>query len=58
MAPLIVNNSKMMGPYKTYEDIAYDHHEGWSEYSIYYSWDKYQKMDPPDKVVCRDNFQG
>ncbi|MBA7577301.1 hypothetical protein ES708_19148 [subsurface metagenome] len=48
-----INNGIMMGPYRTYEDIASDHHESWSEYSINYSWDKYQKMGPPDKVVDR-----
>ena len=49
-----INNGRMMGPYNTYEDIASDHHEGWSEYSIYNSWDKYQKLGPPDKLVHRN----
>jgi len=49
-----INKDKMMGPYKTYEDIAFNHHESWSKYSIYHSWDKFQKLGPPDKVVYRE----
>jgi len=50
----VINNGRMEGPYQNYEDIASVHHEGWSSYEIYYSWDKYQKMGPPDKVIDRE----
>jgi len=50
----VINNGRMEGPYQNYEDIASAHHEGWSSYEIHYSWDKYQKMGPPDKVVDRE----
>lgn len=49
----IIDVGKIKGPYETHEDIASNHHKGWSEYDIYYSWDKYQKLGPPDKVVHR-----
>ena len=50
----VINNGRMEGPYQNYEDIASAHHEGWSSYEIHYSWDKYQKMGPPDKVFHRN----
>ncbi|MFC1903381.1 transglutaminase-like domain-containing protein [Chloroflexota bacterium] len=50
----VINSGRMEGPYRNYEDIAAAHHEDWSSYEINYSWDKYQKMDPPDKVVHRN----
>jgi hypothetical protein len=49
----VINNGRMEGPYRNYEDIASAHHEDWSSYEIHRSWDKYQKMGPPDKVVDR-----
>lgn len=50
----VINNGRIEGPYQNYEDIAFAHHEGWSSYEIHYSWDKYQKMGPPDRVVDRE----
>ena len=50
----VINNGRMEGPYQNYEDIASAHHEGWSSYEITHSWDKYQRMGPPDKVVDRE----
>jgi len=49
-----VNSGRIQGPYQSYEDIASDHHEGWSRYEIHYSWDKFQNLGPPDKVVHRN----
>ena len=49
----VINSGRMEGPYQNYEDISSAYHEGWSSYEIHYSWDKYQKMGPPDKVIDR-----
>lgn len=49
-----IDVGRIKGPYQTYEDIAFDYYKGWSEYDIYHSWDKYQKLGPPDKVVHRN----
>lgn len=49
-----INNGRIEGPYQTYEDIASNHHEDWSRYEIHYSWDKFQKLGPPDEVSHKE----
>ena len=48
-----INNGRIKGPYQNYEELASKHDEHWSEYDIYYSWDRFQKLGKPDKVVLR-----
>jgi len=50
----VINNGRMEGPYHNYEDVASAHHESWSSYEVHYTWDKYQNMGPPDKIVDRE----
>ena len=48
-----INVGRIEGPFQTYEDIAFDHDKDWSEYDVYYSWEKFQQTRPPDKVIHR-----
>ncbi len=49
----IMNVGRIEGPFQTYEDIALDHHEDWSEYGLYNSWETYQQLKKPDEIVYR-----
>lgn len=51
-----IDNGRIKGSYETYEDIASDYYPFWSEYDIHYSWDKKQKLGPPDKVVYNNEL--
>jgi len=49
-----INNGIIEGPFTTYEDIAFEHDETWSQYDVYYSWNKFQEFGYPDEVVYRE----
>ncbi|MGB2813816.1 MAG: transglutaminase-like domain-containing protein [Dehalococcoidales bacterium] len=50
----IMNVGRIEGPFQTYEDIAFDHHQDWSQYDLHHSWENYQQLKKPDEVVYRD----
>ena len=49
-----INVGRIEGPFQTYEDIAFDHHQDWSEYGLHHSWENYQQLRQPDETVYRE----
>ncbi len=49
-----INVGRIEGPFQTYEDIAFDHHQDWSEYDVHHSWENYQQLRQPDEAVYRE----
>jgi hypothetical protein len=49
-----IDSGGIKGPNRTFKDIADGYFAGWSEYGIYHSWDKCQKLGPPDKLTHGD----
>ena len=50
----IMNVGRIEGPFQTYEDIAFDHHQDWSEYGLHHSWENYQQLRQPNETVYRE----
>jgi hypothetical protein len=49
-----INVGRIEGPFQSYEDIALDHHQDWSQYDLHYSWESYQQLKRPDETIYRE----